>query len=254
MTERTFCPNCGAPQAALARFCAQCGQGLAGSPPPPQAAPVQPVAPVAPPTAEPAMPTAEPTTPPPAWSLPPAQPQPGYAAPAWSLPPAQPQPGGGASSPYGGPPPVGYPASVRRTIAARPTGITIIAILEVIGGVFGLVAAKALFDYADLRNFYLGDGGTYQLIGLAAAAGAIAAFVVAWGLWSIRPWAWLLGCGLCAVTVGFALLSLANHGDATSAIINIGVSMGVLYYLNTNEVRALFGRSPSTFMQMQTRR
>jgi hypothetical protein len=130
-------------------------------------------------------------------------------------------------------------------------GIAILAVLEVVGAVLGLVAAKALFDYADAANYYLGaDAGTnYQFVGLLSALGAIGALVLSYGLWVTRPWAWPLGCGLCAVTVGFALLSLANHGDAVSAAINIGVSAVVLYYLNRNDIRAIFGRPPGTYLQ-----
>ena len=46
-----------------------------------------------------------------------------------------------------------------------------------------------------------------------------------------------------------ALLSLANHGEAASAAINIGVSAAVAYYLNLNEIRAIFGRPPGTYLQ-----
>jgi hypothetical protein len=58
----------------------------------------------------------------------------------------------------------------------------------------------------------------------------------------------LLGCALSVISAAFAILSLVGGGEAVSAVINVGVDAAVLYYLNTNEIRALFGRPPSTFM------
>ncbi len=37
-----------------------------------------------------------------------------------------------------------------------------------------------------------------------------------------------------------------------SAAINIGVDAAVLYYLNLNSIRALFGRPPTPLLQPQT--
>ena len=279
MTEPSFCPNCGAPQIPGAAFCVKCGQKLAGSAAPQAASPAQTQAPTSPPVAPPAWsqpgppsgsvpPGAAPVVPPgaapavpPAWSqpvppagaFPPGSPVPPYPQPpttaagqqTWYRPPAPYPPGTGRPAGYVPPPGYVEPAT------PRPTGISILAVLEIVGGCLGLLAAKALFDYADAANYYLGEGsgGNYQFVGLLSAAGAIAAFVLAYGLWQIKAWAWPLGCGLCAVTVGFAVLSVINHGDAGAALINIGVSAVALYYLNTNDIRAIFGRPPSTFLQ-----
>lgn len=249
MTGSSSCPTCGTAQIPNALFCVKCGGKLAGVPVGPPAAPEAPAWSQPPPAPEPpawsqpvppaaAMPPAAPVPPP--WSQP--VPQAVAAPPAWS------QPRAGFQGPPGQP--YGVPVQPGAGVA-RPTGIAILAILEVVGGVLGLVAAKALFDYADLRNYWYGagSGGAAQFIGLCSAAGAVAAFVLAWGLWSIRPWAWLLGCILSAVSAGFALLSLTGGGDVASAAINIGVDAAVLYYLNTNQIRAIFGHPPSTFMQ-----
>ena len=263
MTEQAFCPHCGVPQIAGAQFCVKCGQKLPGGPPVQQTAPVAPSAApsaaVTPPSwsQPPAAPSAAPAAAvtPPAWSQPPAAPPAPSAAvtpPSWSQQRGVTQPG-----PYGAPPPPPgyYPGGQPHPLVQRPTGIAILAILEVVGGVLCLLVAKALFDYADAVNrvndYYgtAGDAGGAQFAGVAYLAASVASFVAAWGLWSIRPWAWLLGCALAAISVASAVLSLANHGDAVWVVINIGVNAGALYYLNINEIRALFGRPPSTFMQ-----
>ena len=133
-------------------------------------------------------------------------------------------------------------------------GIVVLAILEAVGGVLCLVAAKALFDYADLVKNYSyyygsGDAGGAQFVGLIYLVAAFASFVATWGMWSIRPWAWLLGCGLAGVSIGSAALSLLNNGSVIGVAINVGINAAVLYYLNLNEIRALFGRGPGTYMQ-----
>jgi hypothetical protein len=239
MTVSAYCPRCGTGQVQDALFCVKCGAKLApppvaetaplpvsnDAPPAPAPGPVQVFAPAPTPAPAPAL-----AVQPPPWSQP---------APAAGFQ-AGPAPAAGYQAP-------GQP----RTGAARPTGISILAILEVAGGVLGLLVAKALFDYADARNYWYGagSGGTAGFVGLCSAAGAITGFVVAWGLWSVRPWAWLVGAILSAASAGSAILSLAGGGGAVWAVITIGVDVAVLYYLNTNEVRALFGRPPSTFMQ-----
>jgi hypothetical protein len=253
-----FCPNCGTRQEGQPRFCFSCGHDLSAAiaarasvpdqqpaPPPPGPAATPPAMAAAAPQ-PPALPAAPPVS-----VAPPA-----VAPPAWSVPANQPQfqaPNPYAAPGYGGP---GYaaPASGHAgTFGARPTGIAILAILEVVGGVLGLWAAKLLFDVVDVRNYYYGDGGTYQLIAFASIAGAAAGFVLAYGLWQLRPWAWLLGCGLCIASAAIYVLALVNNGNgsAGSAVINIGIDAAVLYYLNTNGVRAVFGRPPTTFLQLQ---
>lgn len=252
MSEVLFCPNCGSRQAAQARFCFACGQDLMSSVPAGTVEPDQPAAPPPPPVAPSPAPVAPPVAPvaPPVAAAAPNLPPAPVAPPAWSIPKDEPQflPAGA----YGVPAAGGHFAVKPGVGATRPTGIAVLAILEIAGGVLGLWAAKVLFDVADFRNYWYADGGSYQFLGLASAAGAIAAFVLAWGLWSVRPWAWMLGCALCIVTAAFAVLGLFGGGNAASEVISIGVSAAILYYLNTNGVRALFGRPPTTFMQLQS--
>jgi hypothetical protein len=277
-----FCPNCGTRQDGLPRFCYACGndlsaivaaRGAAAQPaaaetlavppaPAPQAsqppiaqapaasitagtqAPAAPL-PVVPP------PVVPPQAAPPAWSVPMSQPQ--FGSPQFGPPPAQ--PGFGAPPPapsfFGGMP--GYQApSQPGMLAARPTGITILAILEIVVGVAGLWAAKVLWDYADLRRYWLGDAGSYQILALVTAASAVAAFFLAWGLWEIKPWAWLLGVVLCLLSIASGLLNAFTYSDSiASAAIGVAINGIVLYYLNLNTIRALFGRPPTTLLQPQ---
>ena len=278
MTDQLFCPQCGAPQVAGARFCFKCGSPLPGDLPVQAPAPVQPPAAppaaVAPPVYQPVAPTASPVAPVapvavPAWAQPPVAPPvaappaapyppaPPYAAPAWSIPQTPQQPG--PAYPYGVPAAPAYHAAGQPHVAGqRPTGIAILAILEAVGGLLCLWVAGLLFDHANTVSssgycVYYGEcnSGGAQFVGLIYLAVAVASFVAAWGLFSIRPWAWFLGCALAAASVGSAILSLLNDGNVVGLVINVGINAAVLYYLNLNDIRALFGRGPATFMQMQ---
>ena len=252
MGDAMFCPNCGTRQEGLPKFCFACGQDLAaivakrGS-----AVTPAPSAPAAPGPAD--APTPVFLAPPPVAPHPVAPPPP-PAPPAWSVPSNQTQ--FQAPSPY--PMPGGHPGYVAPghagTFGARPTGIAIIAILEVVGGVLGLWGALVLFGAHDLEYYYgYGDSTNYQLLALVSAAGAAAAFALAWGLWELRPWAWMLGVGLCIVSAAvYLLIAFVVHGDTlVSAAINVGVDAAVLYYLNLNSIRAIFGRPPTTLLQPQ---
>lgn len=250
MSEVLFCPNCGARQGTQARFCFACGHDLMSSVPGGPTALDQPV--VAP---QPVVARQPAVVPPPvpvgphASTAAPAEPHQPVAPPAWSIPKDQPQFGqaGSFRTPAAGGPFVAEPG----VGAIRPTGIAVLAILEVVGGLIWLIAAKVLFDLADWNNYWYGNPGYAQILGLVAGAAAIAGFAVAWGFWSVRRWAWMLGCSLAIVAAALAVLSLAGGGNAGSAVINVGINAAVLYYLNTNVVRGVFGRPPTTFMQMQ---
>jgi hypothetical protein len=122
-------------------------------------------------------------------------------------------------------------------------------VLEAVGGVIWLLAAKGLFDLVDYRNYWFGDGGNFQILAIVAAAAGVAGFALAWGFWMVRPWAWTLGAALCIVAAAIAALSLAGGGNAVTGVLNVAIQVGVLLYLNLNSVRALFGRPPTTLLQ-----
>src|SRR5215213_6792352 len=127
----------------------------------------------------------------------------------------------------------------RPTGQARPTGITILAILaglQAIGGLFGgfvaIGAGTLLFGVS---------GTTFGIAWLALAAMYLA---LAWGLWTMAPWAWPLGVALAAVSIIYALvLAIFGGQGIASAIIPVVVGGAILYYLNQPTIKSLFGRA-----------
>jgi len=90
--------------------------------------------------------------------------------------------------------------------AARPTGITILAILSAIGGVLGLLGGIGLLG---LSATVLSGMGA--LLGLVVIALAVLNLALAWGFWTMQPWAWPLGVGLEIVSIILAVVQYLDR-------------------------------------------
>jgi hypothetical protein len=107
----------------------------------------------------------------------------------------------------------------------RPLGVTIIAILTIIGGLIFLASGLVLLIIG---------------IGIILLALGIAYLVMAYGLWKGRGWAWTITLILSAIGIVVALISIAagNIGALFSIVIH-GVA---IYYLYRPNVKAFFGK------------
>jgi uncharacterized membrane protein (DUF2068 family) len=109
---------------------------------------------------------------------------------------------------------------------ARPDGVSILAFLAALGTVIGfvalLVSAPAL------------DQGT-TLFGLASVG---LSALVAYGLWNLRPWAWILALIVSGLSTIYAIYLLTG-GQLNS---NLIVGPLVLVYLYQPGIRRVFGR------------
>jgi hypothetical protein len=122
---------------------------------------------------------------------------------------------------------------------ARPTGITILAILAGLGAIAGLFAGFTAFAVGSLL-FGL-SGAIFGLAWLALAGLSVA---LTWGFWNMLPWAWPLGVVLQAANIIFALvLGVLGSAGIGSAIVPVIVGGGILYYLNQPGIKSLFGRA-----------
>jgi uncharacterized membrane protein len=157
---------------------------------------------------------------------------------------------------------------LQSTPKSRPTGVTIIAILNIIGGIimlfFGLafVALGAIIplvpesEFQQLQqNLTADDVGVPQVApsliswGFLAVGGVLIAigiisFVVAYGLLKGKSWAWTLTLVLSIISIVVAVISIATTGNMFN-IINIIISGIILYYLYRPHVKAYFGKGVS---------
>jgi hypothetical protein len=107
----------------------------------------------------------------------------------------------------------------------RPLGVTIIAILTVIGGLAFVAIGIALLIIG---------------IGFGLLVISIAYFVMAYGLWTGKRWAWTITLILSGIGIilGIASIAFAHIG----AVFHIIISAVIFYYLYRPNVRAFYGK------------
>jgi len=158
----------------------------------------------------------------------------------------------------------------------RPLGVTVIAILIVIGGIMSLFGGITLIVVAAILSTSLNDLSTSSpIIGsffgaLSAAFGAVLLvigvgyIIMTYGLLKGKGWAWtitiiltLIGIAIniiSAITGGVSTLSTINNmnGGTNSfaygivgSVIGTAISAVIIYYLYRPHVKLFFGRSSS---------
>ena len=116
---------------------------------------------------------------------------------------------------------------------SRPIAVVAGAILAIVAGVLGIVSIAA---YAGL---YV--GGSFAIIFLADLAIAIAFLIAGYGLWRLRPWAWMLTLVLSIIMFATGVLALVG-GDLVTGVIQIALPGALVYCLNRPDVRRVTGR------------
>jgi len=127
----------------------------------------------------------------------------------------------------------------------RPTGVTILAVLAAIGGIFGILGGLTLLGFG---SFFaaVGLGGFAFVFGLLALVIGVAELAFAYGAWTLKPWGWQLGIVASAAYVAVLIVEVVlGYAAVTSAVIGIVVSAVIIYYLNKPEIRKAFG-APDT--------
>jgi len=136
--------------------------------------------------------------------------------------------------------------------AKRPTGVAIIAILNIIGGVVMLFVGIAAVAVGSLFPSVLEQGTEMSALpaGVAGALGVgiggiaialgIFSFIVAYGLWTGKGWAWTLTVVLQIISIVMNAVSIVSGNPG--GIISIIISGIILYYVYRPHVKAYFGK------------
>jgi hypothetical protein len=167
---------------------------------------------------------------------------------------------------------------LQSTPKPRPLGVTIIAILNIIGGAFMLVFGIGLITLGAILptlpppdinqteiqgNLTTGQatipplpssdspmafqtflGGIGIAFGIILLAIAIASFIVAYGLLKGMGWAWTVAIILSIISIVWNVVTLVTAGNYFG-IISIIISGIILYYLYRPHVKAYFGKGVS---------
>jgi hypothetical protein len=140
----------------------------------------------------------------------------------------------------------------------RPTGVTILAILALIGGIFGILGGLALIAGGALLGGIAASGGADAaaaaslgglgfIFGILTLLGAVLQLAFFYGAWTAKPWGWTLGIISALWSITVSVISAVLSGDIVSGlmanVIGIAISAVILYYLNTPAVKQYFGRA-----------
>jgi hypothetical protein len=128
----------------------------------------------------------------------------------------------------------------------RPTGITIIAILMIIGGLILLFTGIAPLFLGPLISLD-SDGSSNALGflitigGLVLVALGIASLIVSLGLLKGKGWARTITLIISIIAIIFGIISLVSSQDLIH-IIEIIVYGIIIYYMFTDKVKLFFGK------------
>jgi hypothetical protein len=135
---------------------------------------------------------------------------------------------------------------------SRPTGVTILAILEIIGGIFALLASATFFLLGALATgieFDMVEGAPFMmpflgalatLVGVVFIVVGLVAFVLAYGFWTGKGWAWILGIIFAIIGIVLGAVSLVG---SPASIVGIVLNIVIIYYLTRPHVKEWFGRA-----------
>ena len=137
--------------------------------------------------------------------------------------------------------------------ATRPQGVTILAILALIGGIFGVLGGLLLLFTGAMIGGAVGGaegaayGGLAFIFGVIALASGILYIAFAYGAWMLKAWAWALGIIASLASLVFTAISAVMSGNImgtlTSSIVSIAVAVAILWYLNQPAIKSAFGRA-----------
>ena len=128
----------------------------------------------------------------------------------------------------------------------RPIGITIIAVLMIIGGIVLLFTRITPLFLGSLISID-SDSSTSELGFLIAIGGlvlvglGIASLVVSWGLLKGKRWARTITLIISIIAIIFAVISLASSQDLIH-IISVIIYGIIIYYMFTDKVNLFFDK------------
>lgn len=121
----------------------------------------------------------------------------------------------------------------------RPFGITVIAVLALISGLFGLCWPTLVFTGSAFLGPILGTIGV--VAGIFLIFGPALQLIFAYGAFNLRSWAWYLGLVATGITVIGVIINLIDGASFWSAMWGSVLSVIIFIYLLTPNVRRAFG-------------
>lgn len=125
----------------------------------------------------------------------------------------------------------------------RPLGVTVIAIVLAVSGVFQVLVGTEALGYTNLG---LGDvANATDISGWAAIISGALSIIGGFGLFTLAGWAWMLAIVILGIRIVADLLTIVTLGLndlGVGAVTNIVISALILWYFFRPNVRTAFGR------------
>ncbi|HEX3264950.1 MAG TPA: hypothetical protein VHR16_04725 [Candidatus Limnocylindrales bacterium] len=138
------------------------------------------------------------------------------------------------------------------TATGRPTGATIVSVIDGIIGVLALLAGllfmvgmSVVGGLANNSTDTQGLGGVFAGVGIVFGVIIILIGVlylaIAYGVWKGRGWAWMLGMIVSIIAIVFGVLGLSG-GVSVGSLISLALPIAVVYFLWQPDVKRWLGR------------
>jgi hypothetical protein len=129
-------------------------------------------------------------------------------------------------------------------MGGRPLGITVIAIILAVSGVFQLLVGSETLGWTSLGLGAVAEAA--EVSGWASVISGVLTIIVAGGLFTLAGWAWLLAVVVLALRIVVDLWAMLTHGISSplgsAALVNAVISLVILWYFRGAGVKAAFGR------------
>jgi len=127
----------------------------------------------------------------------------------------------------------------------RPIGVTILAVLEALGGLVWLLAGAGMMMVGALMPLFgvglpMFFGAIAGLMSVGFVIFGIIAFVLAYGLFSGKGWAWLWS--LVFAVIGVILALFEAMSSLATGVLPIIIYLVIIYYLTRHHVKIFFGK------------
>jgi hypothetical protein len=154
------------------------------------------------------------------------------------------------------PPAPAYPPNqVYQPVRRRPLGVTILAILEILGGIFELVLALGFFAIAALINltdirqrigtsvpdWVLNNAPLiFGILGVFFLVMAIISLVLGWAFLKGKNWARVLAIIFLVLSIIGNVLGIIGGVSIFSVLVSIALPIIIVYYLSMPRVKLWF--------------
>lgn len=134
----------------------------------------------------------------------------------------------------------------------RPTGVTILAVLQFIGGLLSLILGlgSLLFgglmvasDVAATTGTEIDMGPILLFAGIVAIVSGVIGLIAGYGLFALKGWGWTLAIVFAVLNIIRSLLGMFQGGSVPGAIVGIVISGLIIYYLFRPNVKRAFGKA-----------